>query len=174
MKKSDVYEIAIKLLGLYLFFTSFDVLRDVMTTIVVISTIGAEVFENVSETMFFTVSIANFIFIVLFGLILTFRTKPIVRLLCKQSDFEESTQMFVDRKIIYEIAFVIVGLVLIAWTLPHLLVQLKNQIPLELEERRSNWFETNVFIVSSIKVVMGIASVFFAKRLSSLFARSEE
>ncbi|MBI1307602.1 MAG: hypothetical protein GC181_13450 [Bacteroidetes bacterium] len=174
MKKSDIYEVSIKLLGIYVFLSSFDNLRDVLNTIYLISFAGTDLFFSISETWVIYLSILTFLFTFIFGLILTFKTQSIVKLVCGQSDFEESVNISVNRRVSYEIALIVSGILLLAWTLPYLLVQLKNMIPLSPEERRDNWLKSNWYIASAIKVLIGVCCVVFAKRIASWFAVNEE
>ena len=81
MKKSDIYEIAIKILGLYLFFTSITLFLDVLTTFAVMTQAkqNPEAFGDFNQTPFFILSITNFVFFILFATFLTLRTKTMSR-----------------------------------------------------------------------------------------------
>ena len=173
MKKSDIYEISIKILGLYLFFTSISLLRDVLTTFVVMTQANQNpnAFGAFDQTPFFILSIVNFAFVILFAALLTLKTKTIVKFVCKQTDYEETSTLFADRKVIYEIALVIMGLLLIVWTLPDLAFKLKNHIQLVQSNMPTKDYDTNFIITSAIKIVVGLIAIIYAKSISTTLVR---
>lgn len=176
MKKSDIYEIAIKILGLYLFFTSIGLLHDVLTTFAVMTQAkqNPDAFGDFEQTPFFILSIANFVFAILIGAFLTLNTKTIVRFVCKPTDYEETSSLFTDRKVIYEIALVIMGLLLIVWTLPDLAFKLKNHIQLVQSNLPTIDYDTNFIITSAIKIVFGLIAIVFAKSISTILINDKK
>src|SRR5688500_5773200 len=113
MKKSDIYEIAIKILGIYLFFTCIGLLSDVLATLAMMSQTDQFTPGDTSMyRMLFLLSIANFLFVALFTAFLTFKTRTIVKFVCKPADYEASSTLFADRKVMYEMALVVMGLLL--------------------------------------------------------------
>jgi len=173
MKKSDIYEIAIKILGLYLFYNSIGLLSDVLTTFSLMTQAkqNPEAFGNFDQTPFFILSIANLLFVILLAALLTFKTKSIVKYVCKPSDFDETSTLFADRKVIYEIALVIMGLLLIVWTLPDFAFKLKSHIQLVLRNIPTKDYETNFIITSAIKIVVGLIAIFYANSISTTLVK---
>jgi len=173
MKKSDIYEIAIKILGLYLFFTSIGFLRDMLTTFAVLtqSKKNPDAFGDFDQTPFFILSIANFAFVILFAAFLTLKTNTIVKFVCIPTDYAETTSLFADRKVIYEIALVIMGLLLIVWTLPDLAFKLKNYIQLVQSNMSTKDYDTNFIITSAIKIVVGLIAIIYAKSISTILIK---
>jgi len=176
MKKSDIYEISIKILGIYLFFTSIGLLREVLTTVSVIfiDKQNAHSLNESGATAFSILSLANFLFVIVFASFLTFRTKSIVKFVCKSTDFNETTNIFADRKVIYEIALVIMGLLLITWTLPDFAFKLKSHIQQIQSEMSINNFDINFIYVSAIKIVVGLIAILNAKSLSKLMVKNSD
>ncbi len=176
MKKSDIYEIAIKILGLYLFFTSIDLLRDLLTTFAVITQAkqNPDAFGNFDQTPFFILSFSNFAFVILFAAFLTLKTKTIVKFVCKPTDYEETSSLFADRKVIYEIALVIMGLLLIVWTIPDFAFKLKNHIQLVQSNIPTKDYDTNFIITSAIKIVVGLIAIIYAKSISTIFVKDNK
>lgn len=176
MKKSDLYEITIKILGLYLFFTSISLLRDVLTTFAVMTQVKQNpgAFGDINQTPFFILSIANFAFVILFAAFLTLKTKSIVKFVCNPTDYEETSSLFAERKVIYEIALVIMGLLLIVWTLPDLAFRLKNYIQLVQSNLPTKDYDTNFIITSAIKIVVGMISVIYAKSISKILVKDNK
>lgn len=176
MKKSDIYEIAIKILGLYLFFSSIGLLRDLLTISVVMTQTkqNPDAFGGIDQTPFFILSIAYFVFVILFALFLIFKTKSIVKLVCRPADYEETTYLFADRKVIYEIALVIMGLLMILWTLPDFAFKLKSYIQYTQNNIPTKDYDTNFIIISAIKIVVGLVAIIYAKSISTTLAKDNK
>ncbi|MCL7989059.1 hypothetical protein M8998_14010 [Sphingobacterium sp. lm-10] len=168
MKKSDIYEIAIKVLGLYLLFTCIDLLTAALATsaLLIHAKQNPEMFESFGQTPFLILSIANLVFVVLFALFLTLKTKTIVKFVCKPSDYEERSMLSVDRELIYEIALVLMGLILVVWTLPDFAIKLKEHITLVQSDVPTNEYDTNFVITAAIKIALGITAVIYSKSLA--------
>jgi len=159
-----------------LFFTSIGLLREVLTTVsvIVIDNQNANSLGNSGATAFSILSLANFLFVILFASFLTFRTKSIVKFVCGTTDFNETTTLFADRKVIYEMALAIMGLLLIIWTLPDLAFKLKSYIQQTQSEMPTNNFDTNFIFASTIKIVVGLIAFLNAKSLSKLIVKNNE
>ena len=176
MKKSDIYEIAIKLLGLYLFFTSIGLLREVLTTITAMTLAkqNPEGFGDFNQTPFFILSLANFVFVVLFAAFMTLKTKTIVKFICKPTDFKETSSLFAERIVIYEIALVIMGLLLIFWTLPDFAFSLRNHIILVQSKMPNNNYDSNFIIISAIKIIVGLIAIIYAKSIAAILIKEKK
>jgi hypothetical protein len=176
MKKSDIYEISIKILGLYLFFTSIGLLREVLTTYTVITQIkqNQDGLSGIDQTPLFFLSIANFAIVVLFALFMILKTKTITKLVCKPTDYEETSSLFIDRKSIYELALVIMGLLIIVWTLPDFAFKLKIYIQLVRSNMETNDYETNFIITSAIKIVVGLIAIIYAESISTILIKDNK
>lgn len=176
MKKSDIYEIAIKILGLYLFFTSIGLMRNVLTTFVVMTQAkqNPDAFGDFDQTPFFILSIANFAFVILFAAFLTLKTKTIVKFVCRPTDYEETSSFFADRKVIYELALVIMGLILAVWTLPDFAFKLKSHIQLVQCNMPTKDYDTNFIITSAIKIFIGLITIIYAKSISTILVKDSK
>lgn len=176
MKKSDIYEIAIKILGLYLFFTAIGLLNDLFQTFALMmqAKVNPELFSDFDQTPFFALSVGNFMVVVLFASFLTFRTKAIVKYVCKPIDYVETSTLFADRKVIYEIALVVMGLLLIIWTLPDLAFKWKKYIQQTNGGLDTKFIDNSFIVAAAIKIIVGLVSVAFAKTFSALFVRESK
>ncbi|MEM6299280.1 MAG: hypothetical protein AAF740_11395 [Bacteroidota bacterium] len=176
MKKSDIYEIAIKILGLYLFFTTIGLLREVLAVFAAMSQAkqNPELFGSFDRAPFLILSIGNFAFVILFAAFLTFKTKAIVKLVCRPTDYEETSSLFADRKVIYELALVIMGLLIIVWTLPDFAFKLKNHIQLIQNNIPTKDYDTDFIITSAIKIVAGLIAIIYAKSISTALVKDNE
>ena len=174
MKKSDIYEIAIKILGLYLFFTSIGLLLDILTTFAVITQTKPRPFGGFDPAPFFILSTANFAFVILFAAFLTLKTKTIVKFVCRPTDYEETSSLFADRKVIYELSLVIMGLLLILWKLTDFVFKLKTHIQLIQSNMPTKDYDTNFIITSVIKIVIGLIAIIYAKSISTFLVKDNK
>jgi len=176
MKKSDIYEVAIKILGLYLFVIVIGTLRDLLTNFAILSAAkqNPDAFGQFSQTPFFLVSFFNFVLLTLFASLVTFKTKAIVKRICSPTDFEENAKLFADRKVIYEIALVLTGLLLIVWTLPDFAFKLANYIKLVQSKSPTETYDNNFLITSSLRIIAGLFAILTAKSLATFFAKDKE
>ncbi len=174
MKKSDIYEVAIKLLGIYLFFNAIESVNNVLNYCVmyVQTKDNPELFGNFDQRPLFILSIVNLILVILFASLLTFKTKMLVKLVCKPDDYTDTASLFADRKVIYEIALLIMGLFTIVWALPDFIFQVKNYLQLK-DSLPDNDNSTNFILQSGIKIMIGVAAVMYANTIAKLFVRSK-
>ncbi len=175
MKKSDIYEITIKILGLYLFATS---VIGGIEAVISAFTFVAQVRDNsgdnsVNWTVYLGIAILNLAFLVSVAAFLFFKANFIVRKICSKTDFEENARLFAEPKVIYEIALIVTGLLLIIWTLPEFGYQLKNYYQTE----HDGLFKANASLrflwVSTVKVLVGTFLLLLAKQLSGYFGRNK-
>lgn len=175
MKKSDIYEIAIKLLGLYLFFKVIELLNHVITACVLYfqTKNNPQLFGNFDQKPLFILSIVNLVLVILFASLLTFKTKMLVKLVCKPDDYTDTASLFADRKVIYEMALLIMGLFTVVWALPDFIFQIKNYLQLK-DSLPDNDNSTNFILQSGIKIVIGLVAIVYANVLAKLFVRNNK
>ncbi|QEC80081.1 hypothetical protein [Mucilaginibacter ginsenosidivorax] len=161
MKKSDIYEITIKILGVYLLVSNLSKVPGFFTFLKTFSAISGS--DHATEQMnLFWLNIINFVFIMALSIFLIAGTKLITRLVTNSADKQENVKLFADRKVIYEIALIIIGGLLIVNTVPDLLYRLYNI---------ANENDQNAVISSITKVFVGILTVAFGKRIAVFFAK---
>jgi len=161
MKKSDIYEITIKILGVYLLVSNLSKVPGFFTFLKTFSAISGA--DHATEQMnLFWLNIINFAFMLALSIFLIAGTKLITRLITNSADKQENVKLFADRKVIYEIALIIIGGLLIVNTVPDLLYRLYNI---------SSENDQNAVISSITKVLVGILTVAFGKRIAAFFAK---
>jgi len=176
MKKIDLYEIAIKVLGLYLITVVIGQFQSILTFIPAYLQQGSPL-ENsggLDQASFFLTVCFGFMLLVIFTWILLFRTKQVTRLICKQTDEMESVELFAERKTVYEICLVLLGLVTIVYTLPDFIVKLKSYVMLAKNGFSVNSYDKTFLITSTIKVVMGILAIKYSVQISSYLAKRKK
>jgi hypothetical protein len=161
MKKSDIYEITIKILGVYLLVSNLSKVPGFFTFLKSFGAISSA--DHAGEQMnLFWLNIANFVLMLAFSIFLIAGTRFITRLITTTADRQENVKLFADRKVIYEIALIIIGGLLIVNSLPDLLYRLYNL---------SNVSDQNSVISSITKIFVGIITVAYGKRIAAFFAK---
>ena len=161
MKKSDIYEITIKILGVYLLVSNLSKVPGFFTFLKSFGAISSA--DHAGEQMnLFWLNIANFVLMLAFAIFLIAGTRFITRLVTNTADRQENVKLFADRKVIYEIALIIIGGLLIVNALPDLLYRLYNL---------SNVSDQNSVISSITKIFVGIITVAYGKRIAAFFAK---
>jgi hypothetical protein len=174
MKKSDIFEIAIKILGLYLFVLVIGSLRDILTYLAVFSAQKPGSFGDFNQTTFFLISACYFLALLSSAFLLTFKTKTVVKKISSSSDYEESAQLFADKKVIYQIALVLTGLLLIIWTFPDFAFRLVGYFQLLHSGAPVRQHDSDFLITSAIKVIVALFAIFKSNYLSSLLASNKK
>ena len=160
MKKSDIYEVAIKILGIYLLVADISKLPGLITFA---GNHAASAIEQGSEQgNLLMVNGLNFIFLIILAILLIAGTKRITRWLTNPLDYQENAKLFAERKVIFEIALVIIGGLLLVGTIPDFLYHLYNLV---------NANDQSIVISAGAKIFIGIITVAFAKRMGAYFAR---
>ena len=179
MKKSDIYEIAIKILGLYMLMTTvIGTLHEYLTLFAVTSDSNSNTYgtEQPSYTPYLVIAIGNLLLMLVLSLLFIFKTRAIVKIICSTTDFEENVKLFADQKVVYEIAITMTALIIILWTLPEFGVKLKNYIQVEKMQGKG-WhttFDTNFLITSGTKIIVGLFILVSVKPLANYFGMNKQ
>jgi hypothetical protein len=175
MKKSDIYEIAIKILGLYLVITVIELLKELLTysTILLQYKNNPGIYGGVNQVPVFIVTVLNFVLVTVFAGLLIFKTKKLTSLICKKEDFIETAKLFTDKKTIIEIALIIVGLVTIILTIPEFGFKLKNYIYIAQNGLTSEMRDKNFLIIAGLKILIGVIAVCYSKAIASSLTKDK-
>jgi hypothetical protein len=161
MKKSDIYEVAIKILGIYLLVADISKLPGLITFIG--SHAGSPLEQQPAEQgNLLLINGLNFIFLIILAVLLIAGTKRITRWITNETDYQENAKLFAERKVIYEISLVIIGGLLLVSTIPDFLYHLYTL---------ANANEQSIVISAGAKIFIGILTVAFAKRIGAYFAK---
>ncbi|WP_372757070.1 hypothetical protein [Mariniflexile sp.] len=173
MKKIDLYEIALKILGLYLLVLVISQLRDVMVyfTVWAQQRDNPEIFGNFNQAPALYATIFGFLALTLLSSVLIFWTKQIAKLICKKTDLDEDVRLFADRKTIYEICLVLLGLVTIVQTLPDFIYKLKNHINYVQANLPIKDYDKAFLITSGIKIGIGLIAIIYSNEFSNIFTK---
>ncbi len=172
MKKNDIYEIAIKILGLYLVIPIINQLKEVLFYISLWSQekAGADITYNINQSLTMIIGIASLIILCLFSGMLIFKTIKITKILCKDSDCrQEEIKLLVTRKTIYEISLGLLGLIMIVWTLPELIFKFNSLI-----FNRLHNCDLGYFGISVLKIIIGFLSIRYSEKMSTFLSKERK
>lgn len=175
MKKSDIYEIAIKILGLYLIVLILTQLRDILNSMVFMleAQNNPEAFGDMDQTPIFIGLLIPFLFLIFFSWLFIFRTKRITKLIGNKNDYKETAKLFAERETIYEIALILVGLVTIVLTLPEFIYRFTDYIQSVKSDFPTNDFDTNYLITSGLKIAVGLIAIIYSNQISTYLANKK-
>lgn len=173
MKKSDIYEIAIRILGLYLITILITQFRDVLmfASIVMQNRDHSVQPGDIDQWPIFMVTIASFILLSFFAALLIFKAKDITRLICHKEDMEAETSAGMERKTIYEIALTLLGLITIVQALPEFGFKFRQHLQLIQNGQSNRDGEIQLLVTLGLKLIIGILSVVYAKAISATLGK---
>jgi hypothetical protein len=161
MKKSDVYEITIKILGIYLLVADISKLPGLLTFIRGHdSSMNAD--QGIEQINLLWINGLSFALLLILAVFLIAKTKFITQLVTNAADKQENVKLFADKKVIYEIALIIIGGLLIVNTLPDLIYRLYNL---------STVNDQHDVVSSCSRIFIGIITVAYGKRIAAYFAK---
>lgn len=173
MKKFDLYEIAIKVLGLYLVTILITQLKNIFIylSIYLQQKEQPEKFGDVSQISIFLIVCIGFVLLALLTWFLLFKTREVTQLICKPTDKTENIKLFAERKTVYEICLVLLGLITIILTLPDFIFKLKNYISLVQNGFPIKPNDKSFVIVSGIKIAVGVLAIIYSVQISSILTK---
>lgn len=174
MKKSDIYEIAVKILGLYLLLDVIGTIWEIITLLAVNNETeqNSGGSDHLFSHKFIFANIVTFVLMSGFALLLIIKNKAITKLISNQSDYSEDVKLFAKPAIVFEIAIVLTGLLMIAWTIPDFSVKLRNYIRAEQFKGWHANYEATFLITGVIKIIIGLFALVSAKPLAKFFSKN--
>ncbi|MFB5944456.1 hypothetical protein [Albibacterium profundi] len=176
MKKADLYEIVIKILGLYLIVTLLNQIRELAlySTLFLQSQSQIGQFGQNGQMSMFLVALLGTLIVAIFVFVLIFRTKQVTKVISRPSDYAEDLKLFAEKKTIYEISLVIIGLVTLVLTVPDFIFRLKGYVQLVQNDFPKPKNEIAFLIIDGIKLAIGILALVYSKSLASLLANERK
>ncbi len=170
MKKSTIYEIAIRIIGIYALTLIVYQLVAALDSAVNLVTYDKTTDKGEFGIVTLLIGIAIFIMIAIIPWYLLFRTQWIVKKICPPEDFEENVSLFAEPKVIYEIAIMVAGILLIIWSLPDFVLKFINYLNM-----RRTMFPANdnfAFLQTYVaKIIIGAIAIAYANPIAAYFAR---
>ena len=169
MKKIDFYEVAVKLLGLYLIVVWINQCKALAMIVLVFMNEGI---VGPQGAVLATTGI-GLVLLTLFVWLLLFRTRTIARLISKPADHEEDIRLFAEKRTIYALALVLLGLLTLVWTLPDFVVRLKNYFVFVQANRFLQPADKTFLLTAGIKIALGVFALVYADALAGFFTRKK-
>lgn len=174
MKKTDIVDLAVKILGLFLFIKLINTIVESGATVLFFGQLS-EMYgiSGSAKTIMILMSVFGLLFNAAFAILLTFGSKTITRKICSGSDYEENAKLFADKRTILEIATIVIGGFLLVFVLPDFVVQLNQYIKNVQMDLSPTDFDKSFLLTSFAKIVIAIFLLYQHKRISNLFVRKE-
>ncbi|MFK8296402.1 hypothetical protein ACI760_09460 [Capnocytophaga canimorsus] len=159
MKKRDIYEIAIKLLGIYVAFITLNQCKDFLALLFFIPD-----YKNVFDNDW-TILFSGFVLIgtLLITYLLLFKTQKIVKLIAQPSD-EEIVNVQFSKKQLYQICLVLSGILTIVFSISEFIHVARN-FSLSLKDTGLQFNKIH-WVFPIVKVIVGVLLVKFSVALS--------
>jgi len=172
MQKNDIFEIVIKVLGLYLVVVVINQLRDVMMYASFLMQSKNNVsLSDVDQTPLFLISVFSFLITTLFAGFLIFKTKNVVKIISRKEEPDKIINLISNKENIYQVATTIIGFTIIVLTIPQFGVELKNYVQLIQNSTFVNSSSSNLLLISGLKVVLGIAVIIYSNPIAVFLAK---
>jgi hypothetical protein len=172
MKKSDIYEITVKILGLYLITHVIPIFVSLLQYITEYNSDND--FTNNGRLPFYIfLESIDFVATVIICRLFIFKTKWVVAQICDPEDFQENARLFAQRKTVYEIAFRITGLILIIWALPNFSINITSHI--QWVQSHPDSLDSNNYSlwVDGLEILFGLILLLGTKGLVEYFGGKE-
>lgn len=174
MKKIEILEISIKLLGLYSMIGVIEQIKE-------FSIILTEWFQTKNNPFLkigfdqkpgLYVTLCGILLSLSISGILILKSNKIVKLICKDTNIKDQTKIEINKKDIFDIAISIIGLIFILNSLPDLFVEIKNYKNYQQFNLPTN---NNINLTSNIlKFILGIVVIIFSRKISSFLLRIQK
>ena len=165
MKKRNIYELTIKILGLISACEVILFIRKLSEYWVFIS-IDKSHERNEGESFYIYYCITEIIIFLIISYILIFKSKNIINKL--PETIETDIDISFDKKDFFEIIIKTLGLIVIIWTLPELIIEVKKYFDFKLNEIRPNFRQNEPLIFNFTKIILGFVVIKFAKNISNI------
>jgi hypothetical protein len=173
MKKSDIIEIAIRIIGLYLFVNWLPNAVEFLA-LTFLPFIQDEAFSDRKDMLLYMgIAIGNIVLMISIASFFLLGAKKIVRRVCNPEDFEETINFNTEPKAIYQMALIITGLILISWTLAEVSWHIKYYLKLEQLNVENNEAEFRKMWISITKILIGIFLIQLSGSISDYFGKNE-
>lgn len=175
MKKSDIVEIAVKILGLYLFIMVFQSIVELSSAILMITTFSYDSKDAESwKNILILLSVFKLVLLTSFAILLTFGSATVTKKICRKEDFNSDASLIADKKTMIEIALIIIGGLLFTNELPAFTQALYTQISLVQQHIPAPETNESFLYVSFAKIVLGLILIFYSKLFSLWLSKGKK
>lgn len=175
MTKSDVYEIAIKIFGIYLFCVAISLLSQLLLSFSIMLNqvelnMGHPKNDGQEYTAIFIVSLIHWVFILLTSYFFIFKMKLILRWISDQNDAKSRLDIHLSRRSLFEIALVITGFFVVFISVPDVAFSIRSLMYIASNEILTNSSrDQEILFFACTKIILGLFLLFFSKRIVGFF-----
>lgn len=175
MTKSDVYEIAIKIFGIYLFCVALSLLSQLLLSFSIMLNqveldMGNSKNGGQEYTAIFIVSLIHWIFILLTSYFFIFKTKLMLGWISDSSDATSQLDIHISRRSLFEIALVITGFFVVFMSIPDVAFSIRSLMYIASNEiLTSSSRDQEILFFACTKIILGLCLLFFSKRIVGFF-----
>ncbi len=168
MKKTDLYDVAVKLLGIYLFVSALNSLKDIVFALV--AGFSSQTFNDLWPLL--SIGLASFGIMLLISWVLIFKTRHLLNIISSPEDKHELLDPSLSKQSVYEIALTLLGLCLFAFTVPELAFKLKVQVQMVQNNIPVNPVDAGFAFVGTIKLILGFFALLYSRSIAGWLSRS--
>ena len=172
MKKTDIFDITIRLFGLYFFIHAIFSIKDLIIIVGTTAITASEKYDHGATTNLILVYCFNFVFQLLICCLLIFKSKFITDKLIKP-DSDVLITVSLDRQAILELASIIAGGLTLTFTVSKFGQQLVNYVAFIQNEYTFKFADKTSLIFSAINIIIGLVLIVKAKPIATLLAKNK-
>lgn len=175
MKKIELYEISIKIIGIYFLLSTLGILKEIISTCLMLFSNDSLVYNDSSSIykMMLLISGFNFIFQLTASSLIIWKAKVIANKITRNSSSEENVSINLDKQTILQIAISISAFLVFFHTIPDFLFNLKNYAELIFNDMPTRDFDTSVITVSAIKTIISAFAIMYSQKISSFLSKKQ-
>jgi len=171
MKKSDFYDISIKIFGIYSIINAIELLQPLISIYFLNQTgdfIKADMKPDYTIIQLYNLSFC--LFHAILGALLIFKTNTFMMLIRLSGELESKLTISINKETLFEFAFLISGILLIVWSIPQFVIQITKYAQ-QVNASTSDFRIDRSFIyIYILKCILGISIVLFAPILGKFFS----
>lgn len=169
MKKTTVYEIAIRIIGIYALTLVVYQIAAVVTSVMSLGISGKVTDDSGNGGILgLLIAVGSFVLVTIVPWFLLFKTQIILSWIFKPGDEDETLSIIVEPKVIYEMAILIAGILLVIWALPDFFLKFINYISVRIAHVANDVSYLEVYVV---KIIVGCFAIAYANPIAAFFAR---
>jgi hypothetical protein len=174
MKKTDIYEIVIKILGLVLLYQTMSQLGYIVYSVIEmfvprsmdsLDGIGMSI-EKAMQMIF----LGAFILLLLTSFLLIFKSHKIARFINKGGEDDTVWNLSINRATLYEMTLLVIGAITLIQSAPTLLFRFNNWLRSSRLQVEFNDHPTYFIWIELVKAIFGIVIIYFSKSISNFIS----
>lgn len=171
MKKKDLLDLAIKIVGIILFVYSINSIKELLlyTSLPIMDSIG------VQRTTIISILVFTVIVQWAAAFLLLLRSKTLTGVFLKSDIYEaETTLPTSPQRSHLKLGLIFIGVTVTLLTLPEFIVALVKYVTLVQENSPNMTFDSTAVIISGLKISLSVVLIYFADQISGFVYQKKE